>query len=195
MASTKEEIWKIADDLGKRGEKPTLAAVRKAAGGGSYTTISEAMAEWRERKDKAEFEKASFVPVEIEDVLLSAGKSIWKVARERADKEVAGLKDELKIKQEAFEKERSETLTLADQLTEELEKVKINSEKQKEENKKQSQKFTETEKENAELRIENAKLQERFDNSEKHIKEMAGQNERLHDQLVELAKAGKPDGS
>ena len=153
------------------------------------------MAEWRERKDKAEFEKASFVPVEIEDVLLSAGKSIWKVARERADKEVAGLKDELKIKQEAFEKERSETLTFADQLTEELEKVKINSEKQKEENKKQSQKFTDTEKENAELRIENAKLQERFDNSEKHIKEMAGQNERLHDQLVELAKAGKPDGS
>ena len=108
MALTKEEIWKIADDLGKRGEKPTL--------------------------------------------------------------------------------------TLADQLTQELEKVKIDSEKQKEENKKQSQKLIETEKANAELRIENAKLQERFDNSEKHNKEMAGQIERLQDQLVELVKAGKPGG-
>jgi len=29
---------------------PTLAAVRKGLGGGSFTTISEAMTEWKARK-------------------------------------------------------------------------------------------------------------------------------------------------
>ncbi len=191
MASTKEEIWKIADDMEKRGEKPTLAAVRKAAGGGSYTTISEAMSEWRERKDRAELEKASFVPEEIVDVLLVAGKSIWKTASGRADKEVAGLKDELKAKQEAFEKERTETLALADQLTQELELVKSDSEKQKQDCEKRLQQCAETEKANAKLRIENAKLQERYDNAEQRIQEMNRQIEKLQSQLLELAKGGK----
>ena len=46
MAS-QEAIWAAADALVEAGERPTLAAVRKAVGGGSFTTISEAMAEWR----------------------------------------------------------------------------------------------------------------------------------------------------
>ena len=41
---TKEDIWAAATTLVEAGERPTLSAVRRAVGGGSYTTISEAMA-------------------------------------------------------------------------------------------------------------------------------------------------------
>ena len=50
MTSTTARIFEIADELDAAGHNPTLASVRKALGGGSYTTISEAMGEWRARK-------------------------------------------------------------------------------------------------------------------------------------------------
>ena len=50
MAITKEQIFAVADDLDAAGQNPTLASVRKQLGGGSFTTISEAMNEWRARK-------------------------------------------------------------------------------------------------------------------------------------------------
>jgi hypothetical protein len=55
MALTKDQIWAVADRLAAEGKAPTLAAVRKALGSGSFTTISEAMREWRQRrKEKAD---------------------------------------------------------------------------------------------------------------------------------------------
>ena len=49
--ATKDEIWAAAQALADAGERPTLAAVRKVVGGGSFTTISEAMAEWRAQQE------------------------------------------------------------------------------------------------------------------------------------------------
>ena len=43
MPLTAEQIHTAADALVEAGERPTLAAVRRAVGGGSFTTISEAM--------------------------------------------------------------------------------------------------------------------------------------------------------
>ena len=37
--ATKDEIWAAAQALADAGERPTLAAVRKVVGGGSFTTI------------------------------------------------------------------------------------------------------------------------------------------------------------
>jgi TolA-binding protein len=42
-----ERIHAVADQLASEGLKPTLAAVRSRLGGGSFTTISKAMQEWR----------------------------------------------------------------------------------------------------------------------------------------------------
>ena len=44
-AITKEQISETADQIAAAGQTPTLAAVRKAVGGGSFTTISGAMAD------------------------------------------------------------------------------------------------------------------------------------------------------
>ena len=48
MAITLEQIHATASQLHEQGIKPTLAEVRKALGGGSFTTISEAMKSWRQ---------------------------------------------------------------------------------------------------------------------------------------------------
>ena len=50
MAISKGQIRTAADELDATGQAPTLAAVRKALGGGSFTTTSEGMAERRARK-------------------------------------------------------------------------------------------------------------------------------------------------
>ena len=49
MALTHKEIWAMADELEAKGVEPTLLAVRKALGCGSYTTLSDAMAERRKQ--------------------------------------------------------------------------------------------------------------------------------------------------
>jgi hypothetical protein len=38
------------DQIDAEGDRPTLAAIRKKLGGGSYSTISEAMTEWHARR-------------------------------------------------------------------------------------------------------------------------------------------------
>ena len=46
MAITKKSIFDAADALDAGGQRPTLVAIRKAVGGGTFTTISEVMKEW-----------------------------------------------------------------------------------------------------------------------------------------------------
>ncbi|EAN5736141.1 hypothetical protein EJD04_25860 [Salmonella enterica] len=53
MAITTEQIMKAADELNQEGQNPTLARVRKKLGGGSFTTISEVMIEWRALKARS----------------------------------------------------------------------------------------------------------------------------------------------
>lgn len=52
MTLTTDKIHETADMLSEQSIKPTLAEVRKALGGGSFTTISEAMKSWRQEQKK-----------------------------------------------------------------------------------------------------------------------------------------------
>ena len=52
MAVTKEQILAAADQIAAAGERPTLEAVRQIVGG-SYTTISPVLNEWKARQKEA----------------------------------------------------------------------------------------------------------------------------------------------
>ncbi|MGC8733093.1 MAG: DNA-binding protein [Halothiobacillaceae bacterium] len=69
MALTRGDIWAAADRLDAEGKVPTLAAVRKALGSGSFTTISKAMREWHQRrKEKADkVQEAGPVPPDMDE--------------------------------------------------------------------------------------------------------------------------------
>ncbi|HAO7548602.1 TPA: KrfA [Escherichia coli] len=84
MAITKQDIWRAADELDAEGIRPTLAAVRKKLGSGSFTTISDAMAEWKNRKT-ATLPSSDPLPVAVNEHLAELGNALWAIALAHAN--------------------------------------------------------------------------------------------------------------
>ncbi|MCH1783933.1 DNA-binding protein [Psychrobacter okhotskensis] len=129
MAITTQQIHAIADQLHEQGIKPTLAEVRKALGGGSFTTISEAMKFWRQDNQQEEQLRQVELPSSIAERLQTLGADMWQtaidIANDRLVKEREAL-DGIKAKaqaetdeaQEAVKTLESEQADLLEQLDE-----------------------------------------------------------------------------
>ncbi len=124
MAVTREQIFAVADELDTAGQKPTLAAVRKALGGGSFTTISEAMNEWRARKASQAAPIREPTPQAVADRLAEAGAEIWSLALELANARLASEREALEQARQEAEQARREAAELADQLAGELDEAR-----------------------------------------------------------------------
>jgi len=124
MAITKEQIFAAADELDAAGQNPTLAAVRKAVGGGSFTTISEAMSEWRASKTARAAPMREPAPQAVTDKLAELGADLWGVALEMANARLAAEREALEGVRVEMEAARQEAAELADQLTVELDETK-----------------------------------------------------------------------
>ena len=85
MAITTQQIHATADQLQEQGIKPTLANVRKALGGGSFTTISEAMKSWRQDNKEEEQLRLVELPSGITERLQSLGADMWQTAIDMAN--------------------------------------------------------------------------------------------------------------
>ena len=120
MAITKEQIFAVADDLDAAGQNPTLANVRKQLGGGSFTTISEAMNEWRARKASQAAPIREPAPASITEKLAELGGDLWAVALDMANNRLAAEREALEAVRQETEAARQEAAELADQLTVEL---------------------------------------------------------------------------
>ena len=120
MPITREQIWGAADELDAAGHKPTLAAVRQAVGGGSYTTIQEGMVEWRARRAAREAPVREPAPQAISDRLTELGAELWGVAQDLANARLASEREALDEARAEAEAARVEAMELADQLTAEL---------------------------------------------------------------------------
>ena len=122
MAS-QDEIWAAADALVKAGERPTLAAVRKAVGGGSFTTISEAMAEWRARQAVAEPVREP-APVAVSQHAAVLVSELWAQAQAIAHERLQADREALEVTRVEMARERAEAVELADLLAGELDLVR-----------------------------------------------------------------------
>ena len=123
MAITKEQIFAVAEELDAAGQNPTLAVVRKAIGGGSFTTISEAMSEWRNRKAAREAPIREPAPQLVVDRLAEFGAEIWAAALELANARLASEREGLETARSQLESEKREAAELADQVSAELESL------------------------------------------------------------------------
>ncbi|EBS5929835.1 hypothetical protein DU918_17675 [Salmonella enterica subsp. enterica serovar Saintpaul] len=123
MAITEEQIMRAADELDQEGQNPTLARVRKKLGGGSFTTISEVMIEWRAQKARSVHAQEP-PPQAVTDRLAAFGDDIWALALEIADAGFTGERESLEKSQQEKEEARLEATALADQLTDELAKAR-----------------------------------------------------------------------
>ena len=125
--TTKDEIWAAAQRLTDAGERPTLAAVRKQVGGGSYTTISEAMTEWRARQEPqpATIDPA---PERIGAQAAELAASLWAQASALAHEKLQAERAALETARQEQEQERAEAVELADSLAAELDQVRADLE-------------------------------------------------------------------
>jgi chromosome segregation ATPase len=123
VAISKNQIFEVANQLVEAGQTPTLAAVRKALGSGSFTTISEAMIEWKASRRESKPTVREPMPTEIAERLNTLGGEIWQSAFELANARLAGERESLEAIRVQLESERQEAADLADQLATDLEAV------------------------------------------------------------------------
>ena len=124
MAITRDQIFAVADEIDAAGQNATLAAVRKALGGGSFTTISEGMTEWKTRKAARETPLREPAPVMVGERLTELGTEIWSAALELANGRLDSEREALEAARRQLESDKAEAAELADQVTAELELAK-----------------------------------------------------------------------
>lgn len=126
MPVTQESIIQAAEALVARGESPTLAAVRQEVGGGSYTTISDAMREWRQSKEKERImAEVIMIPAELQQALNEAGRSLWAVATEQHAAKLAQEREAMEEERKRYAAERQDAVELADQVEAEVGDLKL----------------------------------------------------------------------
>lgn len=121
MAITTPDIHAAADKIAAQGTTPTLAAVRSALGGGSFTTISEAMKEWKASQQASATPIREPAPAAIADRMAVAASETWAIALEMANDRMRSEREALDLARGEMEKAQAEAAELADQLAADLE--------------------------------------------------------------------------
>ncbi|MDH5859240.1 DNA-binding protein [Lampropedia aestuarii] len=120
MAISKESIFAAADAMLEGGQRVTLEAVRQITGG-SYTTISPALNEWKAKQAAAAMPLREAAPQSVVNRLNDLGTEIWAVAMELANSRLATEREALDKARQALEANRDEATALADKLSAQLE--------------------------------------------------------------------------
>lgn len=108
MALTTQDIHATADALAEQGIKPTLAEVRKSLGGGSFTTISEAMKSWRQEQQTEQQLQRVDLPNSINERLQSLGADVWQSAINIANERLTAEREALAVAQNKAQAEIDE---------------------------------------------------------------------------------------
>lgn len=124
MAITTADIHAAADALVAEGKSPTLANVRKALGGGSFSTISEGMAEWRERQAAQPAPMQEPPPAAVADKFNGLLAEVWGAALGMANARLAAEREALDAARIELERDRQEAAELAEQVSADLEQTR-----------------------------------------------------------------------
>lgn len=85
--ATAAEVWRIAEEIAQAGAVPTVQAVRDRLGGGSFSTLSPLLKQWKEEREAAKAPPPVEIPAEVAEVMREATGRIWAsadaVARQR----------------------------------------------------------------------------------------------------------------
>ncbi len=123
---TVEEIHAAADGLDAQGLRPTLNAIRKAVGRGSFTTISAAMSSWQPPQASVTTAQEP-VPDAVAERADSFTAQLWALAVAAAEERIAAQKEELAAERAELVATRDEAVALADAITAELDEHRATS--------------------------------------------------------------------
>ena len=130
MAISIDDVFSAADRLSESGQQPTLAAVRSALGGGSFTTISEAMKSWRVMQQAAAAPVREAAPAAVMERFHQLGTDVWAVAISMANDRLAKEREAFERAKTEAEQAQKEATEWADQLAAELESTRKRLEQQ-----------------------------------------------------------------
>jgi chromosome segregation ATPase len=120
MAVTREQIHAAADQIAAAGQRPTLEAVRQVTGG-SYTTISPALNEWKAKQAAGNVPLREPAPAAVADRLTEVAAEVWALAVELANARLASEREALDKVRADLEAAQAEATELADKLAGEVE--------------------------------------------------------------------------
>jgi DNA repair exonuclease SbcCD ATPase subunit len=123
MAITKEDIYAAADALVAEGKNPTLANVRKALGGGSFTTISEGVAAWKDERTAQPAPLQEPPPAAVADKFSGLLAEVWAVALGMANSRLASEREALEAARVELEDKSREAADLAAQVSADLDQA------------------------------------------------------------------------
>ena len=118
MAISTQDVHAAADTLTAQGRRPTLAAIRAALGGGSFSTIGEALKSWN--APAAQSPQTPTIPEAISDGAARMAAALWAQATEQAQQGIADARQELEQQRTALEAQRQEAVEAADTLAAQL---------------------------------------------------------------------------
>ena len=119
-------VFEIAEQLTAKGEKVTNRAVWSAIGGGSMTTISNALRRWRENQAlqvNQSIERTP-LPAAMVEVLHHAAVQLWDAAQTETKAELEQLAQATNVRIAEANSERDEALAELQATAEELEQTK-----------------------------------------------------------------------
>lgn len=125
MALTTEQIHQTAQELTDQGINPTLANVRSALGGGSFTTIGEALKTWKQaQKDNEKLKEIDIAPQikDRADVLIG---ELWQNALDLADERLKLERQALAVAQQQADAKVAEMAEVLEQV--EAEQIQLNA--------------------------------------------------------------------
>ena len=130
MAITTQDIHAAADRLAAEGQQPTLAAVRSSLGGGSFTTISEAMKVWKAAQQSVIAPIREAAPAAVAERMAEVAGEVWSIAQGMANDRLASEREALDAARQEMEQAQAEAAELADQLAGDLDTAKAVIEQQ-----------------------------------------------------------------
>jgi hypothetical protein len=156
-------VFEVADQLTAKGEKVTNRAIWTAIGGGSMTTISQALRRWKENQvlQVAQPIERTPLPASLIDVVHHAAAQLWDAALSETKAELDQLAQATNARVSEAQSERDDTLTELQATAEELEQVKLERDAARAESDNKAQQLTAATAEIARLQTElNAQILE-----------------------------------
>ena len=128
---TTADIHNAVNDLIAEEKQPTLVAVRQKVGGGSYTTISEAMKSYKANKESEQQTPKEEAPSSVIASASQLAIDIWNVANNLANQKITHEREALEKTRKEYEQQQAQAVELADSLANELDEAREVIEQQK----------------------------------------------------------------
>lgn len=192
MAITVKQVHQVADELAQQGINPTQMAVRKQLGGGSFSTIGEALKSWRAMRDTNAQLSEVIIPAEIGERAELLVAQIWEVAQSIANERLQNERKALEHKEILMRAEIEEMTAVVIALEDEQEKALAELERTQALLDDSNGQKNSLQAELAEIRTERTHLNDKLADRENHSKELEKRVSELTDEnksmVAEIAR-------